>query len=316
MVFTGLHTTGWTHGSYEEDRNELIKAKENGILYKSRNNAIPQNLNAHNDGNNSIAFGYGYDLFRNLDTLINNLNNHVSAVDTTGAYSTTATALNRIYTIISDNTTIPQGNNGRSMRNNTNYPNIAGDINALVKEINSLITLTTEVNATNLLNDTLVPIYENRLTNRLAIRNIVLAKSKERIALFDMVYNGGAGLIGNNLLNALANNNRAEAWYEIRYNSNYGDSRRNTGLGIANRRVAESNLFGLYSASFDTLTNEVKTEEAKIIMKMYTLHKSGSGTPYSIENEESSFPTAYNGSNSIISQIQPAKTYLSANVTS
>jgi Ca2+-binding RTX toxin-like protein len=313
MALTNLHTTGWEHGSYEEDRNYQIKIRENDDLYDSRNSATPENLNAHDDNNHSIAFGYGYDLFQNLNTLVNDLDDYVSAVNTVGTYSTITAALNRVYTLISNNTEIPSGSSRRQMRNNPNYPNIAGNINALINEINSLITLSTEANATNLLNNTLAPIYENRLTNRLATRSIVLPESKERVALFDMVYNGGAGLIGDNLLSALENNNRAEAWYEIRYNSNYGNSRINTGLGIANRRVSESNTFNLYSNNFDNLSNEAKTAESKTIMRMYTLHKSGNGTPYSIENEETSFPAAYNGSNSITSQTEPAKTYLITN---
>ncbi|MBI5213889.1 MAG: hypothetical protein HY957_11070, partial [Nitrospirae bacterium] len=72
-------------------------------------------------------------------------------------------------------------------------------------------------------------------------------------------------LIGYNLLTALENDNRAEAWYEIRYNSNGGSTR---SRGIANRRYAESDLFSLYDAGSFT------PAEAKEIMRMYTKHRS------------------------------------------
>ena len=68
--------------------------------------------------------------------------------------------------------------------------------------------------------------------------------SYERLALLSLYYNS-PGLIGSNLKNALQNGERFEAWYEIRYNSNNGSHRN----GIAKRRYAEAELFGLFSGS-------------------------------------------------------------------
>lgn len=62
---------------------------------------------------------------------------------------------------------------------------------------------------------------------------------------------------------ALKNGNRAEAWYEIRYGSN-GDKLD----GIAKRRYFESATFGLYNDP-----NNVTTDEAKSIFRMFTRHR-------------------------------------------
>lgn len=64
--------------------------------------------------------------------------------------------------------------------------------------------------------------------------------SQEFMALTSMAYNNPS-LIGNNLLEAIANKNRATAWFEIAYNSNGGNSR-----GIQNRRHDEASMFGLF----------------------------------------------------------------------
>ena len=77
---------------------------------------------------------------------------------------------------------------------------------------------------------------------------ITLAKSLERVALVSLAYNS-SGLLGTNLKAAINANDRAEAWFEIRYNSNGGDSREKSGRGIARRRYIESEIFGLYDKS-------------------------------------------------------------------
>lgn len=70
-------------------------------------------------------------------------------------------------------------------------------------------------------------------------------------------------LVGNGLLTALSEGNRAEAWYEIRYNSN-GDKL----AGIAKRRYAEAQVFGLYDDE-----NKVTADEAKQAYRMLQLHR-------------------------------------------
>lgn len=74
--------------------------------------------------------------------------------------------------------------------------------------------------------------------------------SRERLAIMSLAWNSvdtplhGKSLLGTGLLQALQSGNRADAWFEIRYNSNGGTSGKD---GIAKRRYFESELFGLYN---------------------------------------------------------------------
>jgi GH24 family phage-related lysozyme (muramidase) len=88
------------------------------------------------------------------------------------------------------------------------------------------------------------------------------SNSNEFVALASLFYNR-EDLIGSNLLAALKAGGRAEAWYEIRYQSNGGQSR---SPGIANRRYRESDQFGLYDPG--PITDSI----AKNVMATYTLH--------------------------------------------
>ncbi len=73
-----------------------------------------------------------------------------------------------------------------------------------------------------------------------------LAGSNEIMALLSLVFNAPS-LIGPNLVHALQTGDRAEAWYEIRYQSNRERiTDPNLAEGIANRRYAESDKFSLY----------------------------------------------------------------------
>ncbi len=62
-------------------------------------------------------------------------------------------------------------------------------------------------------------------------------------------------LVGNGLLSALSKGNRAEAWYEVRYNSNGGSSR---SPGVARRRYAESQILGLFNDDSNVGLDEAK----------------------------------------------------------
>ncbi|MBN2653560.1 MAG: hypothetical protein JXR79_00390 [Nitrospirae bacterium] len=108
--------------------------------------------------------------------------------------------------------------------------------------------------------DAIIPSYEARVDTWLGYH---MNDSKERTAIVSLAYNtkaGGTSLLGSKLKEAILNDNRAEAWYQIRYCSNKN--------GIhANRRYAESHLFGLYDEG-STFTEE----EAKEVMRMYTKH--------------------------------------------
>ncbi len=104
---------------------------------------------------------------------------------------------------------------------------------------------------------------EHYLNLKLGLQT-ALPPSKERAALASLAYNrgqAGVELIGPKLIGAIRTGDRAEAWYQIRYQSNGGG-----GLaGIAVRRFRESNLFGLYDSE-----NGTTLEESLSVQRMYT----------------------------------------------
>jgi Ca2+-binding RTX toxin-like protein/GH24 family phage-related lysozyme (muramidase) len=102
--------------------------------------------------------------------------------------------------------------------------------------------------------------YETRVNTWLGY---TMDQSKERIALVSLAYTSKTGktdLLGAKLKAAITNDNRAEAWYEIRYNSN-SDGKH------ASRRYSEANLFGLYDSGAMTI------DQAKEVMRMWTKHE-------------------------------------------
>jgi len=133
-----------------------------------------------------------------------------------------------------------------------------------------------------------------------------LANSKELIALMSIYYQNPSA-IQKPLIDALAANNnagnRAEAWYEIRYNMNYSDAD-----WLANRRYKEANEFSLYNNP-DSIT----PDEAKEVMRMYTIHEiQEQYTGLKLSTREYLFPPP-SGINSIATEINPAKSYLITN---
>lgn len=84
--------------------------------------------------------------------------------------------------------------------------------------------------------DALAPSYDGKIDKWLA----GIPESEERAALFSLCWNGPS-LLGPKLKAAIEDGNRAEAWYEIRYNSNG-----NGIAGLANRRYVEAETFGLF----------------------------------------------------------------------
>lgn len=89
--------------------------------------------------------------------------------------------------------------------------------------------------------------------------------SKERAVLVSLAW-GSEALISNSLKTAIVtDDDRAEAWFEIRYRSN-GESQG----GIAKRRFMESEIFGLY----DTGNHNPDSEEGALkALRMYTKHE-------------------------------------------
>jgi hypothetical protein len=112
-------------------------------------------------------------------------------------------------------------------------------------------------------------VYREDIYNRLpSLRNDEAFKtSSEMMALASLVWNGGPGKLTKELRAAIDSGNRAEAWFEIRYNSNKGYVQFRP--GIAKRRYFESQMFGLYDNPAS-----VGPTEAQQIYKMLQNHRS------------------------------------------
>lgn len=107
----------------------------------------------------------------------------------------------------------------------------------------------------------IAPTYETAVDSHVGFA--LPADSQERAALFDLAYNNPS-LIGSGLSGALSNGDRAEAFYEIRFNTNGGAS---ASGGIAKRRYVESEVFGLHDHGSLTAT------DAALSVRMYTKHE-------------------------------------------
>ncbi len=88
-----------------------------------------------------------------------------------------------------------------------------------------------------------------------------IPESAERAALFSLTWNAPS-LLGPKLKAAIESGDRAEAWYEIRYNSNGSAI-----SGLANRRYVEANQFSLYDHA-----NSASFKEAVTIGRMVANH--------------------------------------------
>ena len=178
--------------------------------------------NVYLDTQGIPTIGYGYNLRANR-------NNYVSDFESAGIVLTQEQQI-LLSTIL-----------------NTNTPN-------LEQYNSSPISLNiTEEQATSLY-DIIISRYENDVLRQLdSATQIRLADTYELIALVSMVYNGGAGMIGPGIRTALNSGDRVAAWYEIRYASN-----RERNNGVQNRRVSESDLFGLYDNQNNININEAK----------------------------------------------------------
>lgn len=86
--------------------------------------------------------------------------------------------------------------------------------------------------------DALAPNYDGRIDGWLSD----IPESREREALFSLCWNAPS-LLGPKLKAAIEAGDRAEAWYEIRYNSNG-----NGIAGLANRRYVEAETFSLFDS--------------------------------------------------------------------
>lgn len=100
--------------------------------------------------------------------------------------------------------------------------------------------------------------------------------SEERVAMVSLTYNRGAGpLMGDParnipehpIMDAIRDGDRAEAWFQMRYNC-WGSADARFEGGLRKRRFAEAEVFGLYDDP-----NNVSPEEARSVARMYGLHR-------------------------------------------
>lgn len=239
MALTSLHTD-WTQGSYEQDRDLSIKISENDKLLGGNLTYLKSYYDEEAKNGGSIAIGYGFDLLVHSNAQINA---YLAAIGLGPLSAQDAQLLGQ----------------ARSTHTTSNIQSIWSQLS---------LNLGSEAEATQLLDAYITDKAEVQVTNFLTGLGITWGPSKERAALVSLAYNNPA-LLGGGLAKALVNGNRAEAWYQIRYASNGGDSRT---PGIANRRYRESDLFGLYDAgvtSKSTITEEV----ARQTLQMYTCHR-------------------------------------------
>ena len=229
--------------SYLDERNSLLKHWENDPLYRNSlsNSVTPQDLKVHRDISGFITIGYGLDL----------LHNSVQAI---AGYFIAANIQLAGHTGV--------GLSQADLDLITAYQADPFNTNKISALLQGFPALPSEADATALLN-VRAAAAENQLDQILGYH---IAESRERAALASLAYNNASALLGPKLITAIQTDDRAEAWYQIRYASNGGASQ---SPGIANRRIDESNLFSLY----DNPGQGVGEAEAKEVLRMYTTHR-------------------------------------------
>lgn len=105
--------------------------------------------------------------------------------------------------------------------------------------------------------------------------SLQMPQSDERIALVSLAYNRGVGMLNgiprsnvpeHPVMEAIRDGDRAEAWFQMRYNC-WG-SNNEAEAGLRKRRFAEALVFGLYDDP-----NNVTVDEARNVYRMYQLHR-------------------------------------------
>lgn len=231
--------------SYRQSLVSLLKPLENPSLAKVSDpaNSTARGLQPHYDGGHNLALGYGFDLFVQS---FGEIQQRLAQVGVTFANpAAVQTALQQakqqakqIIAQFGVNTAITQSNMG-----------------ALGLQLGSVLRLPNVVTAENLLK-LAIEVREPLLDTLLASRGIpkdpttglAIPFSKEREALVSLYYNNGSTNFTADLTNALKSGNRAEAWFQIRYNSNKG-------VDVADRRYREADLFGLYDGQNQPLND-------------------------------------------------------------
>jgi len=91
--------------------------------------------------------------------------------------------------------------------------------------------------------------------------------SGERVAMVSVAYNRGVGALSRSpVMDAISDEDRAESWFQMRYNcwGTYAEGE----AGLRKRRLAEAEVFGLYDDPA-----AVTYDESKLVYQMYQLHR-------------------------------------------
>src|SRR5437660_1727455 len=276
MPVTNLHSIDDPE-TYRRLRDNKIEFLENENLFLGRSlKGLRARPDDPRDPNSSISIGYGTDLLVN------------SPADIAGFYAAAEIPLSQEalgFLIVYRNSRTPANRQ------------------ALLDHFPALANVQADE---DLLDAHLQLAFESKLDARLGF---TLGQSNERIALVSLVFNGGLGKITSALKTALQTDNRAQAWYEIRYNSNKGILALRD--GIAPRRYQESDVFGLYGVG-DSPNSDL---EAKEVLRMYTKYRDLPLESGGIKAYEGIFrPTNPRAQSSLIEQqIFPAKDRLIMN---
>jgi len=177
-----------------------------------------------------------------------------------------------------DITVLAQARAYRSTQLAQNQPVARLQMEAYANQLN--LNLLTDANARGLLN-VVANAHESKLIQDLTDGGMsandvnALLGTREFAALLSLKFNAispvarddnGNYLRNRKMLDAILQGNRAEAWFQIRYNSNGNDL-----PGLAKRRFFEADTFGLYSAGASSST--ISDAEAKDVFRMYTSHR-------------------------------------------
>lgn len=123
----------------------------------------------------------------------------------------------------------------------------------------------TREEARSLLENASLPRYEGPADN------LGLPSSDERAAVVSVTYNRGTGRMATHMQgfnDAIADGDRAEAWYQLRYNSRGTNPDPDVEFGLRARRNMEAQAFGLYDDP-----RNVTAEEARSVYRMFQLHR-------------------------------------------
>lgn len=230
------------------DLNTLDETDYENLCFTVIKNVEVYNGNVYDDGIHIPTIGLGFNL-RDSDSLTAVLNEMTGNDIPAGLQSDVAA-------VVANNFTADTGGTIDQLND------ILADYSFTDPFLPSTFTLTSAQSEDIFLNTLFSPKDADLTT---AITNFPnsadILDSNERVALFSLAYNAPS-LIGTHLVTDIVNGDRAEAWYEIRYDSNANDLD-----GLAKRRYYESDIFSLYKDR-----SHVTDKEAMDVYKMLERH--------------------------------------------